>query len=32
MKGQFLVLTVELSVAGAPWIGAVPLIVGRGAL
>ena len=30
--GQFLVLTVELSLAGAPWIGAAPLIVGQGAL
>lgn len=28
-NGQFLVLTVELSVNGAPWIGAAPLIVGR---
>jgi hypothetical protein len=28
-NGQFLVLTVELAIAGAPWIGAAPLIVGR---
>jgi hypothetical protein len=28
-RGQFLVLTTELSVDGAPWIGAAPLIVGR---
>jgi hypothetical protein len=28
-SGQFLVLTVELSVDGAPWIGAAPLIVGQ---
>lgn len=27
--GQFLVLTVELTLDGAPWIGAAPLIVGR---
>jgi hypothetical protein len=27
--GQFLVLTIELSLAGAPWLGAAPLIVGR---
>jgi hypothetical protein len=30
--GQFLVLTVELSLDGAPWIGAAPLIVGSGKL
>jgi hypothetical protein len=29
---QFLVLTVELTVDGAPWIGASPLIFGQGAL
>jgi Xaa-Pro aminopeptidase len=29
-NGQFLVLTVELDVDGAPWIGAVPMIVGQG--
>jgi hypothetical protein len=28
-EGQFLVLTVELSLDGAPWIGAAPLIVGQ---
>ncbi|MCX7313002.1 MAG: aminopeptidase P family N-terminal domain-containing protein [Hyphomicrobiales bacterium] len=28
-NGQFLVLTVELTIDGAPWIGAAPLIVGR---
>ena len=27
--GQFLVLTIELSLDGAPWIGAVPFVVGR---
>ena len=27
--GQFLVLTVELMLDGAPWIGAAPLIVGQ---
>lgn len=27
--GQFLVLTVQLSLGGAPWIGAAPLIVGQ---
>jgi hypothetical protein len=32
VSGQFLVLTAELTVDGAPWIGAAPLIVGRGAL
>ncbi len=31
-NGQFLVLTVELSVNGAPWIGAAPLIVGQPSL
>ena len=31
-NGQFLVLTVELTLDGAPWIGAAPLIVGQGAL
>jgi Creatinase/Prolidase N-terminal domain len=31
-NGQFLVLTVELSLDGAPWIGAAPLIAGHGAL
>jgi hypothetical protein len=30
--GQFLVLTVELTLDGAPWIGAAPLIAGRGSL
>jgi hypothetical protein len=29
VNGQFLVLTVELSLDGAPWIGAAPLIVGE---
>ena len=28
VNGQFLVLTVELTIDGAPWIGAAPLIVG----
>jgi hypothetical protein len=28
-NGQFLVLTVELSVDGAPWLAAAPLIVGQ---
>ena len=28
VNGQFLVLTVELTLDGAPWIGAAPLIVG----
>jgi hypothetical protein len=28
-NGQFLVLTVELTIDGKPWIGAAPLIVGR---
>ena len=32
VNGQFLVLTVELMIDGAPWIGAAPLIVGQGAL
>ena len=31
-NGQFLVLTVELTLDGAPWLGAAPLIVGQGAL
>jgi hypothetical protein len=31
-SGQFLVLTVELTLDGKPWIGAVALIVGRGSL
>jgi hypothetical protein len=31
-NGQILVLTVELTLGGAPWIGAAPLIVGQGAL
>ena len=30
--GQFLVLTIELVVDGAPWIGAAPVIVGRPSL
>jgi hypothetical protein len=30
--GQFLVLTIELTVDGAPWLGAAPLIVGKTAL
>jgi hypothetical protein len=30
--GQFLVLTVELTLDGAPWIGAAPLIAGQGPL
>ena len=29
VNGQFLVLTVELTIDGAPWLGAAPLIVGR---
>jgi hypothetical protein len=32
VNGQFLVLTVELTLGGAPWIGAAPLVVGQGAL
>jgi len=32
VNGQFLVLTVELTIGGAPWLGAAPLVVGRGAL
>jgi hypothetical protein len=32
LNGQFLVLTVELTVDGAPWVGAAPLIAGQGAL
>ena len=31
-EGQYIVLTVELALAGAPWIGAAPLIVGKPAL
>ena len=27
-NGQFVVLTVELTIDGAPWIGAKPLIAG----
>ena len=30
--GQFLVLTLELVLNGAPWLGAAPLMVGRGSL
>ncbi len=30
--GQFLVLTVELTFNDAPWLGAAPLVVGRGSL
>jgi Xaa-Pro aminopeptidase len=29
VEGQFLVLTVELSLNGTPWIGAAPMFVGR---
>jgi creatinase/prolidase-like protein len=32
LDGQFLVLTLELTIDGAPWIGAMPLIAGREAL
>jgi len=32
VNNQFLVLAIELTVDGAPWLGAAPLIVGRGAL
>jgi hypothetical protein len=32
VNGQFLVLTVELTVDGAPWLGAAPLVVGAKAL
>jgi hypothetical protein len=32
MNGQLLVLTVELNLDRAPWIGALPLIVGQGPL
>jgi hypothetical protein len=32
VNGQYLVLTVELTMDGKPWIGAAPLIVGQGAL
>jgi hypothetical protein len=32
VNGQFLVLTVELTLDGAPWIGAAPLVVGRSSL
>jgi Creatinase/Prolidase N-terminal domain len=28
-NGQFLVLTIELTLDGVPWLGAVPLIVGK---
>jgi hypothetical protein len=31
-NGQFIVLTVELSLEGAPWIGAAPLIAGQSSL
>ena len=31
-NGQFLVLTVELTLDGAPWLGAAPLVVGQGPL
>jgi len=31
-NGQFLVLTIQLTIDVAPWLGAAPLIVGRGAL
>ncbi len=31
-NGQFLVLTVELTLDGAPWIGAVPMVVGQPSL
>lgn len=31
-NGQFIVLTVELVIDGAPWLGAAPLIVGRAGL
>jgi hypothetical protein len=31
-NGQLVVLTVELALDGAPWIGAAPLIVGEGVL
>ena len=32
VNGQFLVLTVALTIDGKPWVGAAPLIVGQGAL
>jgi Xaa-Pro aminopeptidase len=32
VNGQFLVLTVELTLDGTPWIGAAPLIVGQSSL
>lgn len=32
VANQFVVLTVELTLGGAPWIGAVPLIVGQAKL
>jgi hypothetical protein len=32
IDGEFFVLTVELTVQGAPWLGAAPLIVGRASL
>jgi hypothetical protein len=31
-SGQFLVLNIELSLDGLPWIGAMPVIAGRGSL
>jgi hypothetical protein len=31
VNGQYLVLTVELSLDDTPWIGAAPLIVGQNA-
>ena len=32
VNGQFLVLTVELTLDGAPWLGAAPLVIGQGSL
>jgi hypothetical protein len=32
VNGQFIVLTVELTIDGAPWIGAAPLVVGQSTL
>lgn len=32
VNGQFLVLTIELTLDGAPWIGAMPLILGQASL
>jgi hypothetical protein len=32
VNGQYLVLTVELAVSAAPWVGAAPLIAGQGTL